>query len=149
MNKLIATFALLLLAVTCSLAQDANDIYEEGYNKYRVVAYKNGDAEVKSYSNTITIARPFNLYAPTAFSPDDDGVNDLFFIRGGGISEFYLEVFNRWGELIFVSNDPDIGWDGTYEGVESPMGGYVYQVTGRSMDGTESVQLQGTLALVR
>lgn len=149
--KNITTVLAILATAACnfSMAQDQNEQYEEGFAKYRVVAHKADDTEVKSYSNTITVAQPLSIYAPNAFSPDDDGINDIFYIRGNVIEEFHFQVYNRWGELVFETYDQATGWNGTYNGDDASIGGYVYQVTGRSVDGNESTVLQGTVALVR
>lgn len=129
--------------------QNTTEEFAQNWDKYQVVAVKNGNESVRSYSNTIEIAKPVNIFAPNAFSPDNDGINDLFFIAGGGIEEFVLEIFNRWGEIIFSSNDINEHWDGTHEGTDVPQGSYVYQVKGRSVDGSASVLKSGTVALVR
>ncbi|PCH65167.1 MAG: hypothetical protein COC01_10265 [Bacteroidetes bacterium] len=63
---------------------------------------------------------------PTGFSPDGNGQNDILFVRGGNYIQFDLKIFNEWGELIFVTNDPNEGWDGTKNGLPVPIGVYVY-----------------------
>jgi len=63
----------------------------------------------------ITITNEYTFYAPTAFSPDFDGINDYFRVFGNGIntkSNFTLYVFDRWGEIIFETNDINEGWNG-------------------------------------
>jgi len=57
------------------------------------------------------------IYIPNAFSPNDDGVNDIFKVSGIKLDDFNLYIFNRWGELIFKSNDISEGWDGKYKGI--------------------------------
>ena len=57
-----------------------------------------------------------SLYIPNAFTPNGDGVNDIFYVYGNGIEELHLRIFNRWGELIFESFNLAEGWDGTYRG---------------------------------
>jgi gliding motility-associated-like protein len=54
----------------------------------------------------------FRIYIPNSFSPNGDGLNDLFLIKGEGIGRFSIEVYNRWGELLYLSNDINNGWDG-------------------------------------
>jgi gliding motility-associated-like protein len=59
---------------------------------------------------------PF-YYVPNTFIPDDDGLNDVWkpiFSNVENIKNYYLQVFNRWGELIFATDDPLVGWDGTF-----------------------------------
>lgn len=57
-----------------------------------------------------------NIFIPNAFTPNGDGRNDLLFVRSNIISEMELSIYDRWGELIFRTNDQTVGWDGTYKG---------------------------------
>ena len=66
-----------------------------------------------------------NLYIPNIFSPNDDGNNDVYYVRGKGIELFYLAVFNRWGQMVFESNDINRGWDGTKDGTMLNQGVFV------------------------
>ena len=70
------------------------------------------------------------IYIPNAFSPNEDGSNDLFevFIPAGcSYSEYDLRVFNKWGALVFRSNSATTHWDGTLKsGAKAPAGSYVY-----------------------
>jgi gliding motility-associated-like protein len=54
------------------------------------------------------------LYIPNCFSPNNDGVNDIFYPKGKSISEFTMKIYSRRGEEIFYSEDIDFGWDGCY-----------------------------------
>jgi gliding motility-associated-like protein len=67
-----------------------------------------------STTNVITIYDEYVFYAPDAFSPDGDGLNEIFRVYGSGIKseKFMLSVYDRWGELIFYSTDIQNGWDG-------------------------------------
>lgn len=85
---------------------------------------------------------------PTGFSPDGNGTNDVFRVRGYGIQSMDLKVFNRWGELVFQSNHPDIGWDGTYKGKPQEMDSYAYTLYVEFVDGTH-VKRQGNVTLIR
>lgn len=66
----------------------------------------------------VEVRDEFLVYVPNAFTPDGDGVNDLFLVQGNDIDpeEFELLVFNRWGELVFRSTDPMLGWTGAMNG---------------------------------
>lgn len=64
----------------------------------------------------VEIAPEFVFYIPNAFSPNDDGVNDFFTGKGVGIEKFDLWIFDRWGEMIYHSDDITKGWDGTVQG---------------------------------
>jgi gliding motility-associated-like protein len=58
----------------------------------------------------------WSFYIPNAFTPNGDGVNDLFFGKGTGITDYEIWVFDRWGNLIFTTTDINEGWDGTVQG---------------------------------
>jgi len=64
----------------------------------------------------IEIKPAYALYIPNAFTPNSDGLNDGFKAQGVGISEFKMQVFDRWGALVFESNDINNGWDGSIKG---------------------------------
>ena len=83
-----------------------------------------------STNQVITVSNP-DVYAPRApdaFSPNDDGVNDVFFVRGGPFVELNVKIYNGWGELIYESNSLTDGWDGKARGDWVPVGVYVYTV---------------------
>lgn len=69
------------------------------------------------------------IWIPSAFTPNSDGINDVFYVMGLLSKEdFSFEVYNRWGENIFNTNDPNVGWDGTYKGQIVQDEVYVYKV---------------------
>ena len=63
-------------------------------------------------SVTIDVDCEYMLYFPNAFTPNDDGINDVFFAKGKGIKTFKMYIYNRWGDLIFYSEDITEGWNG-------------------------------------
>ena len=63
-------------------------------------------------SVTIDVDCEYMLYFPNAFTPNDDGINDVFFAKGRGIKSFKMYIYNRWGDLIFYSEDIKEGWNG-------------------------------------
>lgn len=69
----------------------------------------------------------FTFYVPNSFTPDGNGINDEFFGLGQGYSSYSMYIYDRWGELIFESNDPEYTWDGTYKGQQVQQGTYVYR----------------------
>lgn len=69
----------------------------------------------------------FTFYIPNSFTPNADDVNDTFFGTGEGFTTYNMKIFDRWGELIFESNDPDYHWDGTYMGRQVQTGTYIYR----------------------
>lgn len=68
------------------------------------------EAEAMEYFNA-----PFRLFIPTAFTPDGDGLNDIFKAKGMFVASFKMMIFDRWGKMIFQSDDINKGWDGSVE----------------------------------
>jgi len=100
-------------------------------NKYRVTAFQNGNNQVMSVSNEAEIIPAAVLYIPNAFTPNGDGLNDTFGAVGEGITEYDMQIFNRWGNLIFESNEIKIRWDGYYHNEMAPLGVYVYKISAK------------------
>jgi gliding motility-associated-like protein len=86
---------------------------------------------------------------PTAFTPNGDGLNDVFRPKiFCGITEFDLQVFNRWGQKVFESQNSADGWDGTYLGAKMTSGVYVYVMKYRTASHVSKTS-KGTVALIR
>ncbi len=90
------------------------------------------------------------LFIPSAFTPNNDGLNDKFrCISRCDLGVFNLRIFNRFGQRIFNGDNPDQRWDGTFKGQDMPMGTYFYQVTYQPL-GNEKVYLKkGDITLIR
>ncbi|GIV41986.1 MAG: hypothetical protein KatS3mg034_1296 [Vicingaceae bacterium] len=91
---------------------------------YLFYAKNNYECEV---IDTVNVYVGGIIFLPNAFTPDNDGKNDVYFAKGYNIENFEMNIFDRWGNLVFKSNDIMQGWDGTINGQPAPMG--VYQVT--------------------
>lgn len=85
--------------------------------------------------DSLIIYDSFKLYIPSAFSPDDDNVNDIFMAYGVGVQTFEMLIFNRWGELIFESKDQTEGWDGKVNNQYAPTDYYFYKIITTDPDG--------------
>ncbi len=89
-----------------------------------------------------------DMYFPNVFTPNGDGNNDWFRpVLFADIENFYMEVWNRWGTVVYSGNDTNTGWDGYYAGVAQEMGTYLY--TARFQSGGREHQLSGTVLLMR
>lgn len=89
---------------------------------------------------------------PNVFTPNADGINDLFQIKGWGILDLEMDIYNRWGERLFHTNMPEHGWDGrTGAGEKAADGTYFYSLKLTVIENEEQVTkvLQGTLTLMR
>ena len=88
------------------------------------------------------------LYFPNAFSPNGDGLNDLFKAQGTFIKSFEMSVYDRWGLLIMQTEDINHGWNGVYHGEDAPQDVYVYKGKASDIFGRH-VTFQGQINLVR
>ncbi len=100
-------------------------------------------------SVTVYVITP-SVWVPSAFTPDGDGKNDVFYVRGEGINNFEFAIFNSWGESVFYSKNISYGWDGRKMTTNEPLpeGAYVYYVKGLLTNG-EAVNLKGIVNLIR
>lgn len=89
-----------------------------------------------------------NIFIPNTFTPNDDGVNDGFGVIGKGFAFNRLQIFDRWGEKLFESEDQFNNWDGTFLGQKVPTGVYVYKFEYVSSNG-EIRSLTGSITVVR
>ena len=88
------------------------------------------------------------FYIPNIFSPNEDNLNDVLYVRGSGIVEMEFVIFDRWGEKVFESASQDRGWDGTYKDKPLNQAVFVYQITIEFVDGTR-LNDYGNVTLVR
>ena len=100
--------------------------------EYTAEASNSGKCKASDRVTVFVICNNMNVFIPNTFSPNDDGVNDIFYIRGSGIFKIKtLRIFNRLGEVVFESsnkypNDASAGWNGTYKGQRLISDVYVY-----------------------
>lgn len=100
-------------------------------------------------SMTIYVESIDDLYVPTAFTPNNDGVNDLYFpIPKGIVDLIEFKIFNRWGQQVFYTNDFANAWDGKHNGEPQEIGTYIYLIRGYDYVG-ELVVRKGNLVLLR
>ena len=119
-------------------------LHQVHYYVIRATAVESGLGE--SVSNTVMITRDPKLSYPTAFTPNGDGLNDRFIVFGQFINSFRMSIFNRWGELVFTTEDMNQGWDGTRDGKQMPEGSYAFRADlidnlGRTFNETGGVLL--------
>lgn len=93
--------------------------------------------------------RNCTLFFPDAFTPNNDGRNDLARMLGDikNVEDLRLRIFNRWGEVVFFTDDPTKGWDGLYKGQKAELGTYHYYISFKHLG--EEGEMKGALMLVR
>jgi len=114
---------------------------------YSITALANEPGVDKSISNNITMEKPVRLILPTAFTPNGDGVNPLFTISGKFVSKMSIQIFDRWGVLVFAS-DKNEPWDGTKAGKVMPESAYVWKAEVVDSAGNTFTK-EGTVLLLR
>jgi gliding motility-associated-like protein len=87
------------------------------------------DGKFQSFSNILPVNRNINVFVPDAFSPNGDGENEIFEAKAELFKHFKMDVYTRWGQIIFHSDDIKKGWNGMVNGVRAPVGYYVYKLT--------------------
>ncbi len=108
----------------------------------------NGCTAQDSIAVVVTKGAGIGFPVANAFTPNGDGANDRFGIKYWGyISSFQMSVFNRQGLVVFASENPDQGWDGTFKGQPQPPGTYVYIILANTLCGTATKR--GTVELIR
>jgi gliding motility-associated-like protein len=120
---------------------------------YSVTASDNtGCSKTASVNISFTHCSSCKLFFPSAFTPDQNGLNDIFRPRPScseiPLLKYHFIIYNRWGQPVFNSSDPSQGWDGRYHNVSAPQGVYVYLAEYSLFPG-KSIRTTGTVMLVR
>jgi len=121
---------------------------------YSVTATNHFGCSGSDTLNIKTFCKDAQVYIPNGFSPDGDGINDVFMVRGSGIMQVKsIRVFSRWGDIVFertnvLPNDPAAGWDGRVRGVIKGPDVFAYTVEVICDNGTPYV-FQGNVTLLK
>ena len=137
-----AALALIFILGTDAFAQTLQSTTD-----YRIIAYMRGGEHVKSRSNTVEMVRFSKMYIPNTFTPNGDELNDQFKAICGELSAFSMLIFNKWGQLLYETDDVNKPWDGKYEGKIVKEGSYVYKISARgSSEG--AIEKSGTVTVL-
>ncbi|MBI1305845.1 MAG: T9SS type B sorting domain-containing protein [Bacteroidetes bacterium] len=115
---------------------------------FRIKAIEQDGQNKESWSNEICFYFEPNVYVPTAFTPNKDGVNDVFHPVSVAVQDYKLTLYNRWGQMVYQTDDQTQSWDGTFEGVDSPAGVYMYVISFSDYR-NQTYQKNGTIHLMR
>jgi gliding motility-associated-like protein len=122
--------------------------------KYTVAFVDSNGCRNTGQIQVIVVCPNANVFVPNTFSPNGDGSNDVFYVRGRGLERVKtLRIFNRWGEVVFEKmnfpvNDPLYGWNGTYKGNKPHPDVYVYQVE-VFCENSDIIRFEGNIALIQ
>ena len=149
LRETILVMVSLLAFSSFSEAQSVSPLTSNGSKRYRVTAYKLSNASLSSLSNVAEAIPNPTMYIPSAFTPNGDGVNDFFGVKAEGIKSFNLQIFNRWGEVVFVSESITNLWDGSFKGEKIKNTDiYVYQVKATGLNNKPLPEENGSVTLV-
>jgi len=116
---------------------------------YNVALTDTAECFTETFSLNINVEKKYSVDVPTAFTPNGDQVNDQIGVKGWGIKELkYFRVFNRFGSMVFETNDLEIGWDGKFKGVDQEAGIYNYIVSVISYD-NKVREIKGAFELIK
>ncbi|MFH2143725.1 MAG: PKD domain-containing protein, partial [Bacteroidota bacterium] len=99
------------------------------------------------YVKDVICDEPF-IYVPNAFTPNGDGQNDILYVHSNIITELYFAIYDRWGEIMFETDDLSNGWDGTYKGELADPAVFVYYMRAVCLDEKTFVK-KGNITLIR
>jgi gliding motility-associated-like protein len=132
-----------------------HEYVKEGLFDIELVAYNaEGCADTMKLSAGVQTIRSGQMLIPNAFSPSSidagssNGKNDSFKPVLRGVTEFQMMVFNRWGQLLFETRDPEVGWNGYYQGRLCQQDVYVYKIIAKYSNG-EKISKVGDIHLIR
>lgn len=118
--------------------------------RVRAISKIHSGAGIATYSlsNETNVYPHSTLFVPTAFSPDNNGINEVFAPKGTYISRYHIQIFNRWGEKVFDSHECMAGWSGLYMNDICMEGVYLYHIEALGAD-NKHYNLKGTFTLLR
>jgi gliding motility-associated-like protein len=128
--------------------ENGKHFFEElGIYDVCLTAYNtNGCSDI--YCRTVEAVGEGVIDIPTAFTPNGDGINDVLYVQGIGIDDMQLLIYNRWGQLVFQTDDYTVGWDGTFKGTPQPLEVYVYTLIGDFTNGVK-YERKGNITLLK
>ncbi|MEL6924359.1 MAG: gliding motility-associated C-terminal domain-containing protein, partial [Bacteroidota bacterium] len=133
--------------VPYDLGADLSHTYQDTGQYVISLQIENEGNCVSEFELPICVKREQRLFAPNVFSPNFDGFNDVFQLKGVGITDINWQIYNRWGQIIYEGNSMEDSWDGKQNGRRVPPGVYTFMVRYRT-DDQKSEILKGAVAVV-
>jgi len=136
-------------ARTSEVAMPTYQYTEPGMYSVRLVVENNlGCRDTIIKENYIEVLVETDLFIPSAFTPNGDGINDLFIVRGQNLDNYNLQIYNQWGGLLHASQNQEDGWTGYKDGQPVNCGTYTYLISWKtSREGTQYTS--GHITLLR
>jgi len=137
---------------------DGDVLWNTGETGLSIIVDRGGEYEVVVSGNCGTQTQSIfieqancapRLFIPSAFTPNDDGRNDVFLVKGSAVATFAMYIYDRWGNEIFSTFSLENGWDGKVNGKPAPTGVYVYTIIATGFDTNEVLNERGSITLIR
>jgi gliding motility-associated-like protein len=137
--------------VDTSSIKNPTHLYDNNGKFPVMLVVKNEYGCIDSVYKVITIDEDVAVYIPNTFTPNDDNVNDVFNVKGLGLKTegYTMQIFDRWGTLVYSTKDINKGWDGTVKGQKAPDGVYVYSVRVIGDNGVGKKEFKGHVTLLK
>ncbi len=135
---------------TEDFSQEANPVYSypaEGDYVVTLIS-TDGNSCVDTTFKTVSVYLQHDLFLPSAFTPNNDGINDIFRLKGTGYTSATMVILNQWGQVIFANDNAAIGWDGNVKGHLVQNGTYAYMVKIKMKDGEDKL-MKGNVSVIK
>jgi len=130
-----------------STGEQTESIYTDSLGYYRVTVSDDFGCADSAQIRVITCGADF--YAPNAFTPDGDRINDTWDVKAPGMDDYQMAIYDRWGNEIFSFTKNQGGWDGNVNGQPAPSGVYLWIMTGSTEKIQYTTEFTGKVTLVR
>jgi gliding motility-associated-like protein len=118
--------------------------FEEVGTYYVGLSVVTANGCIEEITDSVIVEDNYVVFFPTSFTPNGDGLNDVFMPLGGGIEKFKLEIYNRWGNMIYSTNSMSQPWDGNDHGQDN----YIWKVYLKDNGGVDR-EMMGSVTLLR
>jgi gliding motility-associated-like protein len=134
---------------TSSLKNPVHSYHTKGNFNVKLTASNINSCYNSTLINNLVIIQDNNyIFIPNTFTPNGDGINDLFNVTITNLKTYHIQIFSRWGQLVFESKDLLNSWDGNYNGKQATWGVYYYVIEGEGSDNA-IVKRSGSITLIR
>lgn len=131
-----------------STQQNPTFVYTEPGTYAVALVVKSDKGCMDTIVKTIVVGEDYGIYVPNAFTPNGDGINDIFQPKGFGVVKYALRIFDRWGEELFYTEEFAKGWDGTIKGITAKNDVYTWKINATSVFG-KAHELSGHVTLYK
>jgi gliding motility-associated-like protein len=136
--------------LNCTICPNPNANPQNDITYYLTIQDTMGCNFITQNQYDVIVLPVSSVDVPSAFTPNGDGSNDIIYVRGWGIKKLLeFSVYNRWGELMFTTNDINVGWDGTFNGKPQNIDTYAYYVRVETYIDVAPLSKKGNFTLLR